>query len=527
VADAAFLVWGGFVVLDGPAEQWRGLFLIGVALAHAVLAVACLVRQGDRHPFGLLVAAIGVAALTMAVPIQFHGSPVVVAWVGEATVLAWLAGKRDHVRAGLAAAALATLAVGHFVLVEAPVLDIARGPGTGTPFLDPAGTTLAFMLGGLAVAGWFLRDRRIRVSLAVVGLLLASYTLPFELAGLALVGGWSVLAVVAVIAERSGVVPPWPDDPQLAATAAADIPEPGAGLAVTGLLPLLLAVIHVGLVELPFVQLGHVIRPAIPFIDQGALAAAILIASVLAIGAAAGRWGARIGVLIAATIVVYALPFDVATPWVVVGWAAIATAGYLAVRIDPPAEPLGLSAGLALTGLGLITALAFIGPPGRLVVIHALSDAPFLGYLAFVALAASMIAGARAGSLREFDPWPFVAAGVLLVYVGSVAIVDAFAARIGGATATEELAKQAQVVMSVAWTLTGAITFAVGLARRVGPARQAGLALLALATGKVFLLDLASLDVAYRVLSLIGLGLLLLGSAYAYQRLRPRGTVSP
>ena len=45
--------------------------------------------------------------------------------------------------------------------------------------------------------------------------------------------------------------------------------------------------------------------------------------------------------------------------------------------------------------------------------------------------------------------------------------------------------------------------------------------LLALATAKVFLLDLASLDVAYRVLSLVGLGLLLLGSAYAYGRLRP------
>ena len=36
VADAAYLVWGGFVLLDGPAAPWRALFLVGVALAHAV-----------------------------------------------------------------------------------------------------------------------------------------------------------------------------------------------------------------------------------------------------------------------------------------------------------------------------------------------------------------------------------------------------------------------------------------------------------------------------------------------------------
>jgi uncharacterized membrane protein len=52
--------------------------------------------------------------------------------------------------------------------------------------------------------------------------------------------------------------------------------------------------------------------------------------------------------------------------------------------------------------------------------------------------------------------------------------------------------------------------------------REGGLGLLGLATAKVFLFDLSYLDVAYRVLSLIGLGLVLLVGAYAYQSLRPR-----
>jgi uncharacterized membrane protein len=57
--------------------------------------------------------------------------------------------------------------------------------------------------------------------------------------------------------------------------------------------------------------------------------------------------------------------------------------------------------------------------------------------------------------------------------------------------------------------------------------REAGLALLALATAKVFVFDLSYLDVSYRVISLMGLGLLLLGGAYAYQSLRPRRPDAP
>ena len=51
-----------------------------------------------------------------------------------------------------------------------------------------------------------------------------------------------------------------------------------------------------------------------------------------------------------------------------------------------------------------------------------------------------------------------------------------------------------------------------------------GLLVLGLATVKVFLFDLSSLDVAYRVVTLIVLGLLLVISAYAWGRMKPRQT---
>ena len=46
--------------------------------------------------------------------------------------------------------------------------------------------------------------------------------------------------------------------------------------------------------------------------------------------------------------------------------------------------------------------------------------------------------------------------------------------------------------------------------------------LFALTIGKVFLVDMAELERVYRVLSIIGLGVMLLATSYLYQRFRER-----
>jgi hypothetical protein len=84
------------------------------------------------------------------------------------------------------------------------------------------------------------------------------------------------------------------------------------------------------------------------------------------------------------------------------------------------------------------------------------------------------------------------------------------------------LAKEAQTALSVVWTVVGFAVLGVGLLLRRSVLRLAGLAVLSLATVKVFIVDLSSLDVAYRVVVLIVLGLLLVVSAYAWtRRVRP------
>jgi uncharacterized membrane protein len=94
--------------------------------------------------------------------------------------------------------------------------------------------------------------------------------------------------------------------------------------------------------------------------------------------------------------------------------------------------------------------------------------------------------------------------------------------QVGGQTALEELQKRAQTGLSILWAVLGGAILIVGITRRVMPERLFALALLALATAKVFIVDLASLDAAYRVLSFIGLGILLLASSWAYQHWMPR-----
>jgi len=66
--------------------------------------------------------------------------------------------------------------------------------------------------------------------------------------------------------------------------------------------------------------------------------------------------------------------------------------------------------------------------------------------------------------------------------------------------------------------LFGAILLAIGFWKRSAFVRWQALVLLALAIGKVFLVDMSELSQGYRILSFLGLGVLLLGVSFVYQR---------
>ena len=659
LANVAFAIWAGFVLLSGELEVYRGFFLVYLALAQLGVGGYFVLRDGERNLFGLLAMGTGIAALTMAAPVQLGAPAVPIAWSAEAVALAWLAARRGHpysaavsgilyVLAGMATANLyevpieltsgvpfidapggslgffiAAIALGVWIVrdrtlrtalaafglivaaicvptvLDAPGVTIAlsilmvtgagvwriararpadriawqveglipralrrivdwRRPvdlalpittallgiaatwwiavpvyalGAGTagarvPFVDPAGGALAVYLVALGAVGWIAANFRLREGVAALGLLVTAWASAVEFEGVALVGAWSALMVVGFALDRGlATLAPKASGRTSRTISTQWILDRSLPLSA-GLIGIA-AALHVIRIELPINRFGDVLPPAVPFTDDGAAAAMFLLAGVLISGAAAGgALARRVSFLVAGGVVAYAIPFEVYAWAVVVLWVGLGGLALVMSRIDRDGRVAFLIADGALIGAAAAVALAIVAPPTRLVVgpsgiapIVALQSAAALG-----AVAVGLAALARANRTEAWARWTDLAAGVTVVYLLSVAVVDAIALQVGGAVSVEELRTQAQVAVSVLWAVLGLGTFVAGIRLRIDDLRRGGLALLALATAKVFLFDLSALDVAYRVISLFVLGLLLLASAWLWQRSQPRPT---
>ena len=523
VANAVFIVANGFYLLQGDAEWGRGLFLVILAAAHFALGGYFLVVRGDHHPFGMLAFGTGVACATMAIPVQLGGPPVPIGWAAEAAALAWVYAKRRHGYSGLMSIALAALAIGHLVRFEYPLSHIADALTSTVPFVNANGGTLAFLLGALAVAIYFVETRGIRALLTSVGALLIIYALPFETSGLLLVALWSILSVLAIgVHQRlfmSGARKlTWAD------SRPADLLE--RIVFAPAALAMFLSALHVLGFELPLNQIDSATLPATPFWDRGTAAALILMGAVLVVGYFLGiSWLRRISIAASIAAAAYLMPFELHRPAVVVAWSALALVA-LAIRYaDRTGGRLYAATAWTLLSLGTLLVLVSVAPPNRLFVDGASTvNHPLFwsgATAAIGAISVALLIGAWLFRSSSISRWLFVAGVASVVYLLSIGVVDEFQGRLGGATALEELQKQAQVALSILWAVLGGLGVIAGLGREKPALRGAGLALLGLVTAKVFVYDLASLDTAYRVLSFIGLGVLLLISAYLYQHIGP------
>jgi len=68
------------------------------------------------------------------------------------------------------------------------------------------------------------------------------------------------------------------------------------------------------------------------------------------------------------------------------------------------------------------------------------------------------------------------------------------------------------------WGTTGALLLALGLSLRERINRLAGLCILALAVGRLFLVEVWMFDPVFRILSFITLGATLIGLSFVYHR---------
>jgi uncharacterized membrane protein len=201
-------------------------------------------------------------------------------------------------------------------------------------------------------------------------------------------------------------------------------------------------------------------------------------------------------------------------------WAAEAWA--LAQIAHRSGDRVALAGAAGFLGLALAEALV-VTPPR--VLIYGLDD-PLPQILApvAVALTAGRFAQLRLGGGR----WPMAgAAGACawLLYLASGVLMTGFQPDTT-ATAAKILdvgiRQEGQMLMSALWAVTGIAALVVGLRNDLRLVRYGALALILMATAKVFLFDLAALSSLYRVASFLALGLLLLVGAFIWQRTRPR-----
>jgi uncharacterized membrane protein len=216
---------------------------------------------------------------------------------------------------------------------------------------------------------------------------------------------------------------------------------------------------------------------------------------------------------LALTFATLAIPIRLEGEWIAIAWAVEGTLLLLA----------GLRSGnLPLRASGLV--LHFVAP---LVLLAHLPEAarpianPRLGSFAAVlaALGVAVLVGLRRrAALREEEARALQVLGVawnaLAVVALSLEVWD-FASWVGTGL-DERLARH--LALSLLWTACGAILLLVGVRRGVAALRWQGLALLGITTLKVFLHDLSFLSRAYRILSFLALGAVLLVVSFLYQR---------
>jgi uncharacterized membrane protein len=405
ILNTAVAVGAGFILLDDRLDEWRGLYLIGLAALHLPIAGYLFYRGGDRHPFGMLTMGLGLAVAAIAIPVQFSGELVPIAWAAVAVVMVWLYGRLGNRFSLGAGVSFGILALWHFVLFDYPLDGFLTDVERSTyPFVNGSGAVLGALLLALAASAYLVRRKEV-------------------------------------------------------------------------------------------------------------LNAAILVGSGL---------------------ISYALPYELSDGWLIAGWSLVTLALVAVHRIEPTGHPIYAIAGIGLSGFALLVNLAQIATPSRLRVSRAseIDHFPFWSdaTLALASLAAALVVAwlLHRKEYAVISTYVLAAATSLVVYLLSVGLVDEFQKRLDAEAGNlSSLREQAQVGLSILWTAFGVSGFVLGIILQRTAMRVYGLALLGIAIVKVFIVDLASLDASYRVISFIALGILLLLASFLYQRLNLRENGSP
>ena len=180
-ANAAAYFGTSYFLLDPVYHQYVGAFALGVAILHALLA-RLVWKPGEEQDAwqGQLAAAIALAFLTLAIPIQFAGFRITIAWALEGAALAWIGARFSNAWLGVGVAFLFVIACARLFTLDAWIYSSGNGYSliANARFL-----TFAVSAVSLGVTARFLRVKQYAAAAYLAGHLVLLWTLAMEAAG--------------------------------------------------------------------------------------------------------------------------------------------------------------------------------------------------------------------------------------------------------------------------------------------------------------------------------------------------------
>jgi uncharacterized membrane protein len=225
---------------------------------------------------------------------------------------------------------------------------------------------------------------------------------------------------------------------------------------------------------------------------------------------------------VAVVFLTIAIPIKASGRWITAGWL-VEGAALLWVARRTQSLLLRVLAVLCLA-LGLC-ALVTINPAASLTPIFNGRFATYCVAIAVFAFSGWIAARGGVGDSQPGVAWTELAAvsvlavnALILLAVGLEIHSYWWNLRWADGLNYDQYRIYAQFTYSAWFMLFGAVLLAVGFWRRSSFLRWQALALVAFSIGKVFLVDMSQLSQGYRILSFLGLGALLLGVSFVYQR---------
>ncbi len=398
------------------------------------------------------------------------------------------------------------------------------------PDLDEARGAALFVIAAVYVAASILGGRGRRDDPALIanfytGAALAILAMPVQFDGFTVSLAWALVGVLLLVMG-------WRlNDPHHRLAAMAGLLFAAVRVVVTGL-----------------DDLGHLpddYHPLLnlPFVADAAVVAALLAAAWIQRRSGEAtlaweRWARRAVEPVAAVTAWWVLTAETAR-WMEAkddGQLPVVTVALVWVLYAAAAQALGLHRGRPWLRIAALVSLACAGLAAFIIqavyAVSAKSDWTVLWNAGFVAGAAGVALLAWIARIgRSGDPrlkvWERSAGTPLLVVTLAAALLTItlellawFHARHGGDVFADAAAL---LTISLFWTLYGGGLVWAGFASRVRAVRLAGMALLGLVIVKVFAVDIRALSEGYRIVSFVGVGVLLLVISLLYQRERKLG----